>query len=93
MWYFISCILLNSENKIFGKFEAFSRRLSEIGDLLVVIEGLRPLLTLHSDDTSEVITTYQAMLDSIQQWTGDPADPRNKQVIDVNILLPYWYCR
>ncbi|VUZ42500.1 unnamed protein product [Hymenolepis diminuta] len=68
-----------SENKIFGKFEAFCRRLSEISDLLVVIEGLRPISGLHADDTSEVTGAYQAMLDSVQQWKGDPIDPRNKQ--------------
>lgn len=73
-------MFLFSENKIFGKFDAFCRRLSEIGDVLILVENLRPILTLHADDTTDVIGAYQGMLDSIHQWTGDPTDPRNKQV-------------
>nr|CDS18170.1 dynein heavy chain [Echinococcus granulosus] len=99
---------LNSENKIFGKFDAFCRRLSEIDDLLIVVENLRPILTLHADDTMDVISAWQSMLDSIHQWTGDPTDPRNKQftadlesfqaqrkslLTQINSLLDKWLSR
>ncbi|VDM30983.1 unnamed protein product [Hydatigera taeniaeformis] len=97
-----------SENKVFGKFDAFCRRLSEIGDLLILVDNLRPILTLHAEDTMEVISAYQEMLDSIHQWAGDPTDPRNKQFTEdlksfqvarrrlltqINALLDKWLSR
>eukprot|EP00108_Taenia_solium_P009032 TsM_000496300 transcript=TsM_000496300 gene=TsM_000496300 len=84
---------LPSENKIFGKFDAFCRRLSEIGDMLMLVENLRPILTLHADDTMDVISAYQGMLDSIHQWTGDPTDPRNKQTCHLLHFLSLWETR
>ncbi|KAL5105018.1 hypothetical protein TcWFU_009077 [Taenia crassiceps] len=100
--------LVCSENKIFGKFDAFCRRLSKIGDIVILMENLRPILTLHADDTMDVISAYQGMLDSIHQWTGDPTDPRNKQftndlesfqakrkslLTQINALLDKWLSR
>ncbi len=72
--------LIFSENKIFGKYDAFCKRLAEIRDLLTTLDGLDPILPIRAEGIEPIVSFYKDMLASMNDWVGDPTEPRNKQV-------------
>jgi len=56
-----------SENYIFGKFEAFCRRVDKVADVINVIESLASLNVVKIEGLEAIIVKYKSIVDTIKK--------------------------
>lgn len=71
-----------SENYIFGKFEAFCKRLDKVADVITIIESLASLNTVKIEGLEAIIVKYKSIVDTIKKKTYDILDHRKPEVIE-----------
>ena len=59
--------LVLSENYIFGKFEAFCRRVDKVADVINVIESLASLNVVKIEGLEAIIVKYKSIVDTIKK--------------------------
>lgn len=65
-----------SENYIFGKFDAFCKRLDKIGDVINTIESLSSLNYVKLEGLEPIVVKYKSIVDSIKKKVYDILDHR-----------------
>ncbi|XP_054621741.1 dynein axonemal heavy chain 5 isoform X3 [Dunckerocampus dactyliophorus] len=95
-----------SENYIFGKFEAFCRRLEKIADMASSLENLATLQRIKVDGVEPIYTRYQNILSSTMSRTYDILDHHKLEFdsdhadfqmqvkdlfLDLQGLLDFWF--
>jgi len=65
-----------SENYIFGKFEAFCKRLDKIADVIVTIESLSALNNVKIEGLESIIVKYKNIVENIRKKNYDTLDHR-----------------
>ncbi|XP_041817844.1 dynein heavy chain 5, axonemal [Chelmon rostratus] len=65
-----------SENYIFGKFDAFCRRLEKIADMASTLESLAALRNMKVEGTEKIYTRYQTIVSTTKSKTYDVLDHR-----------------
>ncbi len=70
-----------SENYIFGKFEAFCKRLDKIADVITTIESLSSLNTVKLEGLEPITVKYKNIVDNIKKKSYDVLDHRKPDVI------------
>ncbi|XP_076617159.1 dynein axonemal heavy chain 5 isoform X1 [Chaetodon auriga] len=65
-----------SENYIFGKFDAFCRRLEKIGDMASTLESLAALENMKVEGTEKIYVRYQTIVSTTKSKTYDVLDHR-----------------
>jgi dynein heavy chain len=69
-----------SENYIFGKFEAFCKRLDKIADVIVTIESLSALNNVKIEGLESIIVKYKNIVENIRKKNYDTLDHRKIEV-------------
>ncbi|XP_060921113.1 dynein axonemal heavy chain 5 [Labrus mixtus] len=65
-----------SENYIFGKFDAFCRRLEKIADMATTLESLAALKSMKVEGIEKIYVRYQTVVSTTKSKTYDILDPR-----------------
>ncbi|KAM6971581.1 LOW QUALITY PROTEIN: dynein axonemal heavy chain 8-like [Tautogolabrus adspersus] len=65
-----------SENYIFGKFDAFCRRLEKIADMATMLESLATLQNMKVEGIEKIYVRYQTVVSTTKSKTYDILDPR-----------------
>ncbi|XP_059182778.1 dynein axonemal heavy chain 5 [Centropristis striata] len=65
-----------SENYIFGKFDAFCRRLEKISDMASSLESLSALQHIKVEGVDKIYVRYQTVVSTTKSKTYDVLDPR-----------------
>ncbi|KAK5874520.1 hypothetical protein PBY51_019459 [Eleginops maclovinus] len=69
-----------SENYIFGKFDAFCRRLEKIGDMASSLESLAALQHMKVEGIEKIYVRYQTIVSTTTSKTYDVLDHRKLEV-------------
>lgn len=69
-----------SENYIFGKFEAFCKRLDKVADVITIIESLSSLNTVKIEGLDAIIVKYKTIVETIKKKSYDILDHRKPDV-------------
>uniref|UniRef100_A0A3B4C567 AAA+ ATPase domain-containing protein n=1 Tax=Pygocentrus nattereri TaxID=42514 RepID=A0A3B4C567_PYGNA len=75
----IFCSELGSENYIFGKFDAFCKRLENIADMATTLEALSALQLIKVEGIEKIIVRCQTIVTSIKSKTYNVLDHRKKE--------------
>ena len=70
-----------SENYIFGKFEAFCKRLDKIADVITTIENLASLNSVKLEGLEPITVKYKSIVENIKKKSYDILDHRKPDVI------------
>ena len=70
-----------SENYIFGKFEAFCKRLKKIADVITTIESLSSLSNIKLEGLESITVKYKTIVETIKKKNYDILDHRKSDVI------------
>ncbi|XP_028415244.1 dynein heavy chain 5, axonemal-like [Dendronephthya gigantea] len=65
-----------SENYIFGKFDAFCKRLEKLDDMLIAMENLSGLQKIKIEGIETIVIRYQTMVATVKKKTYDLLDHR-----------------
>ncbi|CAB4042276.1 Dynein heavy chain 5, axonemal, partial [Paramuricea clavata] len=65
-----------SENYIFGKFDAFCKRLEKLDDMLIAMENLSGLQKIKIEGIETIVVRYQTMVATVKKKTYDLLDHR-----------------
>nr|XP_043900355.1 dynein axonemal heavy chain 8 isoform X2 [Solea senegalensis] len=68
-----------SENCIFGKFDAFCRRLEKIADMAITLESLAALRNMKVDGIDKIYVRYQTLVSATKSKTYDVLDHRRTE--------------
>ena len=72
--------LFFSENYIFGKFEAFCKRLKKIADVITTIESLSCLSNIKLEGLESITVKYKTIVETIKKKNYDILDHRKSDV-------------
>ena len=76
--------IIFSENYIFGKFEAFCKRLDKIADVITTIESLSCLNTVKLEGLESITVKYKNIVENIKKKSYDVLDHRKPEVINLH---------
>ena len=68
-----------SENYIFGKFEAFCKRLDKVADVITTIENLSSLNTVKLEGLEPITVKYKSIVENIKKKSYDVLDHRKPE--------------
>ncbi|XP_026147559.1 dynein heavy chain 5, axonemal isoform X2 [Mastacembelus armatus] len=68
-----------SENYIFGKFEAFCRRLEKIADMVSTLENLATLQNMKVEGIEKIYVRYETIVSTTKNMTYDVLDHRKQE--------------
>ena len=74
-----------SENYIFGKFEAFCKRLDKIADVITTIESLSALNYVKMEGLEPVSVKYKNIVEGIRKKSYDILDHRKPEVSQIKL--------
>lgn len=78
--YLLIFFVLDSENYIFGKFDAFCKRLENIADMATTLEALSALQLMKVEGIEKIHVRYQTIVNSIKSKAYNVLDHRNVEV-------------
>ena len=78
--HFISIHFAFSENYIFGKFDAFCKRLDRIADMINTIDSLSCLNNVKIEGLEPIVIKYKSLVENVKKKSYDVLDHRKPDV-------------
>lgn len=74
------CIIENSENYIFGKFDTFTKRLEKIADMARQMADYSGLVDVRVDGIEQIAVRYKKIVETAKKRSYDVLDHRKQEV-------------